>query len=101
MTQRKLLPAGVALYYVAHKLASYNPGHKPRSYNPAKLWPRCRGRPVGPGSCSRPLERGRRQSCSITLARGRSCLVEREAVARELLSVPAVWHEARIEAWWS
>lgn len=56
MTQRKLLPAGVALYYVAHNLASYNPGHKPRSYNPAKLWPRCRGRPVGPGSCSRPLE---------------------------------------------
>jgi hypothetical protein len=56
MTQRKLLPAGVALYYVAHKLASYNPGHKPRSYNPVKLWPGCRGRPVGPGSCSRPLE---------------------------------------------
>ena len=77
MTQRKLLPAGVALYYVAHKLASYNPGHKPRSYNPAKLWPRCRGRPVGP--------------------QGRSS--EAAGVPGvwhvELAAVPAVWHGAR------
>jgi hypothetical protein len=80
MTQRKLLRAGVALYYVAHKLASYNPDHKPRSYNPVKLWPRCRGRPV-----------------AREAARGRSS--EAAGVPGvwhvELAAVPAVWHGAR------